>query len=426
MKTSVVFVLFVFALSSEASAQPLWQACNGPYAGQVNSITVSRTGTVFVGTQSGGIFKSTDKGGSWAPINSGLSDTWVNCVAITPNGYIYASTWSKGLFRSTDDGQSWAPSNSGISDLSPPGVGALDFTPSGTVFAMANGGMYRSTDLGTSWKSINTGITWPSMTTLIVEPKSGYVFAGAAYNTSAQLYRSTNNGDSWNQVNTFSFWIHGLTVSTEGHILLCTGYDSFVRRSTDLGDSWPAYYVGSDLAKPQVLLATPRGGIFAGTDKTGVYQSKDDGHTWSAVNNGLPFGNIISLASNLDGYVFAGTESGGVYRSVSPITNIAAEMTPNDFQLDQNYPNPFNPSTTISYELAKNASVKLDVYDVMGRKIRSLLDDSKSAGYYTVVWNGRDEAGSDVSSGVYIYQFVATPSNGERAFKQSGKLMLTR
>ncbi len=70
--------------------------------------------------------------------------------------------------------------------------------------------------------------------------------------------------------------------------------------------------------------------------------------------------------------------------------------------------------------------MKLDIYDIMGRKVKNLLDGNRSAGYYTTVWNGTDEMGRDVSSGAYIYQFVATSSNGERAFKQSGKLMLTR
>ncbi len=91
-----------------------------------------------------------------------------------------------------------------------------------------------------------------------------------------------------------------------------------------------------------------------------------------------------------------------------------------------NYPNPFNPSTTISYHLAKAASVNLEVYDMMGRKIRTLIDGSKSAGYFSVVWNSKDESGRDVSSGVYLYRFTATPTNGEKPFQQSGKLMLMK
>ncbi|MDP2885188.1 MAG: FlgD immunoglobulin-like domain containing protein [Ignavibacteria bacterium] len=91
-----------------------------------------------------------------------------------------------------------------------------------------------------------------------------------------------------------------------------------------------------------------------------------------------------------------------------------------------NYPNPFNPSTTISYTLPKDASIRLEVFDVMGRKVTTLVNVSRSPGYYSVVWNGTDQTGREVSSGVYLYQFAATPSNGDKVFKQSGKLVLTR
>ncbi len=85
-----------------------------------------------------------------------------------------------------------------------------------------------------------------------------------------------------------------------------------------------------------------------------------------------------------------------------------------------------NPSVTIAYQLQKDASIRLEVYDIAGRRVQSLVDGGKVAGYCTVVWNGRDKSGSDVSSGVYLYRLTATPTNGEKAFSQSGKLMLTR
>ncbi len=110
-------------------------------------------------------------------------------------------------------------------------------------------------------------------------------------------------------------------------------------------------------------------------------------------------------------------------------TNLTAEKRvaaePTVFSIGS-YPNPFNPSTTISYSVPENSSVKLDIYDVAGRKVRSLVDESRSAGYHNVVWNGRDENGSQVSSGMYLYRFTATPIGGEKAFTQSGKLVLMK
>jgi hypothetical protein len=71
------------------------------------------------------------------------------------------------------------------------------------------------------------------------------------------------------------------------------------------------------------------------------------------------------------------------------------------------YPNPFNPETTIRYELAARAHVSLRVYDVSGATVRTLVDESKAAGSYTLTWNGRDDHGSAVSSGMYFYRITA-------------------
>jgi hypothetical protein len=115
------------------------------------------------------------------------------------------------------------------------------------------------------------------------------------------------------------------------------------------------------------------------------------------------------------------SESMGI--PLKPVVN--AGDIPSKFSLG-NYPNPFNPSTTIRYDLPKDAGVKMDIYDVMGRKVRTLMDGSRSAGSYSVVWNSRDDHGRDVASGVYLYRFVASPTNGDKPFTQSGKLVLTR
>ena len=78
-----------------------------------------------------------------------------------------------------------------------------------------------------------------------------------------------------------------------------------------------------------------------------------------------------------------------------------------EFRLGQNYPNPFNPSTTIDYRVPTAAKVTLVVYDIMGNKIRRLVDGFKAAGIYRAVWDGKDASGKQVASGVYFYQMIA-------------------
>jgi hypothetical protein len=77
---------------------------------------------------------------------------------------------------------------------------------------------------------------------------------------------------------------------------------------------------------------------------------------------------------------------------------------PKVFSLSQNYPNPFNPSTTIRFALAEEGLVDLSVYNVLGQRIRTLISEKKTVGSYSVVWDGRDEKGIKVASGVYLYR----------------------
>jgi hypothetical protein len=80
---------------------------------------------------------------------------------------------------------------------------------------------------------------------------------------------------------------------------------------------------------------------------------------------------------------------------------------PKDFELSQNIPNPFNPETDISYALPSDCQVKLSIYNVTGQKVRTLVDDHQTAGYKTVHWNGKDEDGKEVASGVYFCKIQA-------------------
>lgn len=95
-----------------------------------------------------------------------------------------------------------------------------------------------------------------------------------------------------------------------------------------------------------------------------------------------------------------------------PVTGIIAEPgtdgLPRSFDLQQNYPNPFNPTTAISYQLAAASDVEITIYNTLGQKVRTLVNEAqKPAGYYRAEWNGRNDAGAAVASGVYLYRLHA-------------------
>jgi hypothetical protein len=103
---------------------------------------------------------------------------------------------------------------------------------------------------------------------------------------------------------------------------------------------------------------------------------------------------------------------------VAGVLNI--QSTPTEFALLQNFPNPFNPETTIGYNLAESADVTLHIYNVVGQVVRTLVAEPQSAGRYQVRWNGMDDRGVPVSSGIYFYQVSAGK------FQDVRKLMLLK
>jgi len=103
----------------------------------------------------------------------------------------------------------------------------------------------------------------------------------------------------------------------------------------------------------------------------------------------------------------------GVSRFHGPVSatpqrgEVAEPPIPKEFALGHNYPNPFNPGTDIRYQLPKPAHVTLTVYNLLGHEIRTLVDEQKPAGYFTAHWDGKDNHGQEVPSGVYIYRIHA-------------------
>jgi len=99
---------------------------------------------------------------------------------------------------------------------------------------------------------------------------------------------------------------------------------------------------------------------------------------------------------------------------------------PDQYALLGNYPNPFNPSTTISYALPYQSSVELIIYDLMGREVKSFNVPYQSAGYNKLVWDGRNENGNFVSSGVYFYRINIKSLENNETFIKTAKLMMMK
>jgi len=123
--------------------------------------------------------------------------------------------------------------------------------------------------------------------------------------------------------------------------------------------------------------------------------------------------NFIGDAPDLGAYEAGGIlwRPGVTWAEADIITGIrelqGRTAVPEGFVLLPNYPNPFNPVTTVQYQLPREADVKVTVYDVLGRRVKTLVKETQPAGDYRMQWNGNNNAGQAVAAGVYLLVFQA-------------------
>ena len=366
---------------------PFWQLVSS--AKTASGFAFDKGGRGLAALGYDGVVFSSDHGDSWTPINSGLPKTFIFAVAISPEGYFYAGTYGGLVCKSTDGGTSWHMLQTPI----PFTINAIAAFGSGRVLAGAVG-FYCSTDDGVSWNSPITQGQFLAIT----QGANGEILVGGDF-----LARSLDSGATWTQLPTgpIVLYFRGLAVDASGRIFVGSAFGVFV--SPDLGNSWSCSNQGRISSFTTSLILDQGGRVIAGG--TGVSISTDDGQTWFTANDGLSSLHVYYLASDSAGYLFAATDS-GIFRSSAYVTNVASSCTglPTAPKLEQNYPNPFNPTTVIRYQLPAVSSVRLAVYDLLGRELTVLINERKAPGSYEVKFDG-----AGLASGMYFYRLSVSP-----------------
>ena len=158
--------------------------------------------------------------------------------------------------------------------------------------------------------------------------------------------------------------------------------------------------------------------------------SKGGEYIGLVLSDGVTLVDSLTFGSQTDDISYGRVPDGGSLWSdittPSPGTSNASLFVeenislPFEFQLQQNYPNPFNPSTSISFSVAKSDYVELNIYDILGNKVTTLMNNYINPGNYNLQWNGRDFNGKSVSGGVYLYQLKA------KGFNQTKKMLFIK
>ncbi|MCX6143621.1 MAG: T9SS type A sorting domain-containing protein [Ignavibacteriales bacterium] len=314
MKTIPLSLLcFALLCVHPASAQNFWQQTNGPFGGNVSSLAVAPNGSVFLGSNGGGVFRSTDGGQSW--IQMGLANIDVRVLAINANGTVFAGAYVGGVYRSTDNGRSWTQTG-----LMYDGVRSLAIAPNGDIYAGAYADVFgvsesvlRSTDNGATWSVTGLTVEWNDIMTLAVNSK-GNIFAGAVsglFDYTGGVYRSLDSGKTWTPVTLGLTSVPAYAIATSPGGDLYAGTNAGVFRSSNNGGNWTK--TASTVTDAGTLAINANGDVFAGNG-SGIFRSTNSGATWTRMNVGLTSTDVNALALGSTAQVFAGTGN-SVFRS---------------------------------------------------------------------------------------------------------------
>jgi photosystem II stability/assembly factor-like uncharacterized protein len=385
-----VLVVCLFIITSYNGIQAQWLSTDiFPSANQgVFSLAASGQ-NFFAGTHNGGVFLTTNNGGSWNEVNSGLTNDSVSTLAVMGSN-VFAGTYGGGVFLTTNSGTNWTDVNSGLTSTE-----IYSFAVSGSnIFTGTNEGVFLTVNNGTNWTKMSSGLPNSSVRALAVSESN--LYAAVLFS----VYLSTNNGTSWTEINS------GLPSNTTIYSLVVSDSNIFagtdgggVYLSTNNGTSWTE--ANSGLTNDVVwTFAVFGSNIFAGTDD-GVFLSANNGSSWVSTDYNLTSAYALAVSET---YLFAGGGFGRVARRpLSELTDVKDEQNiiPVVYKLNQNYPNPFNPSTLINYQIPEEGLVSLKVYDILGNEVKTLVNEIKTIGSFNV----QLDAGN-LSSGVYFYKLT--------------------
>ena len=311
MKTFILILLGILITYSKSYSQDMWERTDGLDSVTIYSLAINSNGDIFAGTDSSGLFRSTDNGDNWS--NLGIINYDIHSIAISSNGDIYAAAylWG-GILRSTDNGNNWT--NLGLYHFDY----SIAINPNGDIFVGTGAvGIWRTTDNGANWEQILFGENCSGINSLIINSE-GDIFAGTIQ---GGTFRSTDNGNNWIQIiqGMTELQIFSLAINSSGDIFAGTAGGG-VFRSTNNGNNWVQINQGITGQGLYVYsLAVNLGGdIFVGT-ADGTFRSTNNGESWIQINQGLTNNDVRSLAINSSGDIFAGTTN-GIFRSTGTTT----------------------------------------------------------------------------------------------------------
>lgn len=337
----------------------------------------------------GVVLKTSNGGTNWFQQLSGLNDLFISVFFVSPTtGMI---TCAGGfIYKTTNGGANWfsLPSPTSYN------LNSVYFINTLTGWAVGgNGVIFKTTNFGGNWSAQQSNTIEYLHDVFFIDSNTGWISRG----TWAAILKTTNSGINWITMHEGSIGGGSIWFANDQTGWVC---GSSIRKTTDGGLNWFAQLSGQSLLS--LFFTNINTGWCVGSIG-GIYYTSNSGNNWLQQPSGITnefrsvfFANqSIGWAVGGAGKIFKTTNGGLTF-----VTTLSSEI-PVRFSLNQNYPNPFNPVTVIRFHAAERTTVKLIVYDALGRQIETLVAEELNAGSYETEFNGEG-----LASGVYFYKLL--------------------
>ncbi len=397
-KTILKFLLLFMSAMNVYAQGTLTQftSADGLLDNWIYSIAVDSNDVVWVGSENG---VSWYDGNYWEKYTKMLHDP-IRSIVIDSNGDVWAGSVASGLLRY--NGDTWTTYTE--ADEQRLNIISLAIGKDDVVW------------VGTSGLLSYDGETW--MKYIIDEEVPNIIVTSIATDSEGDVWITTwghgvshFDGELRTTFTTNDGLVHdgevigSIAIDSKGDVWIGTWGHGVSRYSDGI---WRTFTTDDGLVDNHIhtIAIDSNDVVWIGT-KYGV--SKYDGETWHSLNmiEGLSDKFITSIAFDSEGIVWFGSLKDGVFRFDPKAVSVElSNFSPAEFKITGNFPNPFNTGTTIQFKIPREGMVNLEVYNIMGQQIRTLLSDGKTTAMHSIFWDGKDENGYAVSSGTYFARLI--------------------
>ncbi len=399
------FVIYSIVFTFNSIAQSGWNLTNSGTTLDLYSVCFVDDSTGWAVGDSGIIIKTSDSGSSWNvdfPTSARIVQQ-LNCVHFPDanNGWAVgvkpAPFTTARVLKTTDAGTQWIDVTKG----SIPACRSCYFTSADTGWIVTRFGyIIHTTDGGQTLNEQASNVSFDLRSVFFTNVSTGWVVG-----TGDTILHTTDGGENWlpQATGTPSLRSVYFINSDTGWAV---GLNGVILSTTDGGENWFSQTSNVSVLLNDIHFINETTGWIVGANGI-ILKTIDGGTTWGqqlsntsvALQSVCMIDDQTGFATGLNGTILFTKDGGG--EIINALKQSVLKI-PKSIRLYQNYPNPFNPTTMINYQLPMTGSVELSIFNLLGQKVTTLVNERKRAGHHKVEWDA-----SGYSSGIYLYQLKA-------------------